>query len=242
MTLPLHEVVSRFDRVRKSGGGFKCLCPAHVDKNPSLSIFRGKSGGTFLNCFAGCKEEDVAAKVGLSIDDYRPRTSPFSLDDRKHVAAIYNYCDFETDSLLFRKIRTVNKRFWIEHPVGIDKFDKGLPKGIKVMPLFNVRSLKRRVDETVYLVEGEKDVDRLDSHGLLSVTNFDGAGKWRPEYSLQLAERNVVILPDNDDKGREHASLVAGELWGVAKTIKVVELPGLAEKEDVSNFLNRWRN
>jgi putative DNA primase/helicase len=64
-----------------------------------------------------------------------------------------------------------------------------------------------------------------------------GAGKWMPEYNDALAGRDVVILPDNDKSGREHAAQVVAFLAGVAASVKVVELPGLAPKGDVSDWL-----
>lgn len=79
----------------------------------------------------------------------------------------------------------------------------------------------------------------MAGHGLVSTTNFEGAGKWRKEYSDSLRARHVVILPDNDEAGTRHAELVANLLSNVAASIKVVSLPGLEEKGDVSDFLDR---
>ncbi|MFP3869107.1 MAG: hypothetical protein ACLFUU_13315, partial [Desulfobacteraceae bacterium] len=52
-----------------------------------------------------------------------------------------------------------------------------------------------------------------------------------------LQNKHVVILPDNDDPGRQHAQNVARNLHGVAATIKIVNLPGLPEKGDVRDWL-----
>jgi DNA primase len=54
----------------------------------------------------------------------------------------------------------------------------------------------------VYVVEGEKDVLRLESIGVLATCNAGGAGKWTDEHAATLAGRNVIILPDNDPPGR----------------------------------------
>src|SRR5690606_4123203 len=42
----------------------------------------------------------------------------------------------------------------------------------------------------------------------------------------------------NDEPGRKHARKVAEALNGLARSVKVVELPGLAEKGDVSDWLD----
>jgi hypothetical protein len=88
----------------------------------------------------------------------------------------------------------------------------------------------------ILLVEGEKDVENLRLHGFVATCNAMGAGKWVKRYNEQLRDANVVILPDNDQPGHDHAAHVARQLVGVAQTVRVVELPGLAEKGDVSDW------
>ena len=91
--------------------------------------------------------------------------------------------------------------------------------------------------ENIFLVEGEKDADNLARSGLIATTNPGGAGKWRWEYAEALRGRHTVILPDNDDVGRQHGADVARSLVGVAVSVRVVELSGLAQGDDVSDWL-----
>ncbi|HOJ60332.1 MAG TPA: hypothetical protein PK878_08590, partial [bacterium] len=104
--------------------------------------------------------------------------------------------------------------------------------------------LKADPSETVLIVEGEKDVHRLEEIGGVATCNPEGAGKWRyvaePAREV-LASRPVVILPDNDKPGRDHAQDVARSLYGAAASIKVVNLPGLPEKGDVSDWIEARR-
>src|SRR5207249_9895657 len=66
--------------------------------------------------------------------------------------------------------------------------------------------------------------------------------KWRPEYSEALRGRPVAILVDNDDAGRSQSRGVAAILSaGVVTSVKVIELPGLAEHGDVSDWLDAGR-
>ncbi|MDD2349542.1 MAG: hypothetical protein PHS50_14945, partial [Kiritimatiellae bacterium] len=44
-------------------------CPAHDDRNPSLSVSEGDGGRVLFNCFAGCAAEAVAAALGLKMAD-----------------------------------------------------------------------------------------------------------------------------------------------------------------------------
>ena len=64
----------------KRGGGYMALCPAHDDKNPSLSVDQGDDGKILVKCFAGCEYEDVCAAAGLETPEIqtsgarRPKT------------------------------------------------------------------------------------------------------------------------------------------------------------------------
>jgi hypothetical protein len=89
----------------------------------------------------------------------------------------------------------------------------------------------------VFITEGEKHVDRLRELGLVATTSPMGAGKWKDEYAGWLKGRHVVILPDNDDPGQSHAAKVGRSLHGVAKSVRMLELPGLDYKGDVLNWL-----
>ena len=87
------------------------------------------------------------------------------------------------------------------------------------------------------MVEGEKDADRLEGLGFLATTNPGGAGKWRGEYTKILKDHPVVIIPDNDDAGREHALQVARKLLQVGCQVRILELD-VPEKGDVSVWFN----
>lgn len=63
-----------------------------------------------------------------------------------------------------------------------------------------------------------------------------GAGKWRDEYNESLHGKTVIILPDNDEAGRNHAEQVAASLYNIAEEIVVINLPNLKEKGDVTDF------
>jgi putative DNA primase/helicase len=92
-----------------------------------------------------------------------------------------------------------------------------------------------KAGRTVYIAEGEKDVDSLVALSLDATTNAGGAGKWRPEYSEVLRGANVVIIPDNDAPGREHAGKVKSALDGIAASVRIVSLPGPGK--DVTDWI-----
>jgi hypothetical protein len=44
-------------------------CPAHDDRNPSLSIRDGEAGALLLNCFTGCQYRDIRAALKSRLGD-----------------------------------------------------------------------------------------------------------------------------------------------------------------------------
>ncbi len=96
--------------------------------------------------------------------------------------------------------------------------------------------------DAVWLVEGERDADSLHELGLCGATCPLGAGKWPKlckEHGIHepLRGKHAVICPDNDSPGKRHAQDIAPSLIGIAASVKVLELPGLDEKQDVSDFI-----
>jgi len=109
--------------------------------------------------------------------------------------------------------------------------------------LYRLPYLKNRKE--VVVVEGEKDVDRLEGMGIAATCNPMGAGKWRPEYAEQLKQqlrdepgRRVAIIPDHDKAGRKHAQEVLSSCLEAGLQASILELSGLPEHGDVSDWLN----
>ena len=102
--------------------------------------------------------------------------------------------------------------------------------------LYRLPELLKYPDATVFITEGEKDADNIAALNLCATTV--GTGKWTNDCIAALAGRDVVILEDNDDAGKKKAREAAQVLHGTAKTIRIVSLPDLAEKSDVSDWLD----
>ena len=94
-------------------------------------------------------------------------------------------------------------------------------------------------DEVVWIVEGEKDADTLHGHGLVATTNPNGPGRWQKSYNTEFRGRRVAVIPDNDAPGIEHANKVANSLAGVARSVRIITLPGVGEGGDVSDWMNQ---
>jgi DNA primase len=88
------------------------------------------------------------------------------------------------------------------------------------------------------IVEGEAKVDLLHDWNVPATCCSGGAKKWKPEHAAYLRDADVVILPDNDDTGREHVKAVAASLQDVAANVRVLDLPNLLPKGDVIDWAN----
>jgi hypothetical protein len=65
----IDTILDKLANVRQNGSGWKANCPAHEDRNPSLSISTGDDGRVLLKCHRGCEVEQIVATVGLSMGD-----------------------------------------------------------------------------------------------------------------------------------------------------------------------------
>jgi putative DNA primase/helicase len=115
---------------------------------------------------------------------------------------------------------------------------KGVMKGIRRVLYRLPELLSADPATTVYVAEGPKKAEAIRSLGLIATCNAFGAGKWRPEYSASLAGRHLVILPDNNAVGINHAAAVARSASPIAASVRILNLPGLEQGKDVADWLD----
>jgi hypothetical protein len=253
MPLDLRTVATKLGG-EVSGQQVLCPGPGHSkgDRSLSVKLVPGSRDGFVVNSFANddplmCKDY-VRERLGLEpFDKSKPWGRPKKTNGAKQtsssadvraertVVASYDYTD-ENGKLLFQVIREDPKRFWQRRPNGsgwIHCLD-----GVQRV-LYRLPELLEAVasDQAVFIVEGEKGVEALINLGVPATCSPHGAGKWRDEYSQHLAGARVIILPDNDEPGRKHAEQVSQALSGVAASIKMLPLPGLAEGADVFDWI-----
>jgi Protein of unknown function (DUF3631) len=220
----LNRFLGYLNGVRREGEGFKARCPAHEDRNPSLSV-REASGRILVKCFAGCTTRDVCKVLGIKMANL------FS-DNRsaKRIVAEYSYTD-EQGKLLCQKVRFDPKDFQLRRPNS---------KGGWVRNLGGVRRVLYRLPEVlaaeeILIVEGEKDADTAKALGFAATTS-GAAGSWKDEFSDQLRGKRATIIADADPMGRKSAHQAAGSLFGKAESVKQLELPGA---KDLTEWVER---
>jgi putative DNA primase/helicase len=70
---PVETVLARLKGVRTSLRGWVACCPAHRDREPSLSIGLGEEGQILLNCFAGCPLDRIIEAIGITVAELFPK-------------------------------------------------------------------------------------------------------------------------------------------------------------------------
>jgi putative DNA primase/helicase len=207
-------------------------CPAHDDSKASLTYRQGDDGKALVHCHAGCSFAAIIDALGLKTEDLNGGNGHHA---GRRIVATYPYRN-EAGVLLFEVVR-------FDEPKG---FRQRRPDGNggHVWSMQGVRRVLFRLPEiieaikvgsSIFVAEGEKDVETIIAWGLDATTNAGGAGKWKADYSETLRGAHVVIIPDNDEPGRKHGQHVADSLSGIAGSIRVVTLPA---GKDVSE----WRD
>ena len=216
---------------RKAGSEWVALCPAHEDRNPSLSI-RVRNGRVLVHCHAGCSQASVLSALrerGLW------NTSPSATDhvgSNRVIVQTYDYVD-EQSRLLYQICRYEPKTFRPRRPDGVGGWSWGYANVRRV--LYRLPAILEA--SIVFLVEGEKGVDRLFSCGFVATTNSGGSeAPWLERYTECLRGREVVLIPDNDQPGRRRALRIARALLGQVPRLTILELEGV---KDVSEWFDQ---
>ena len=157
------------------------------------------------------------------------------------IVATYPYHD-ATGKVMFEVVRYDPKDFSQRKPDGTAPGGwTWNTKGVEKV-LFRLPQILAAIDrgKTIFVTEGEKDALAMAEQGYPATCNPGGAGKWLENYTETLRGANVVIIADRDKAGRDHAQIVAGKLEGLAKSVRVIELPDTHGKtvKDAADFFN----
>ncbi|WP_336491301.1 AAA family ATPase [Methylobacterium nigriterrae] len=207
-----------FDHEAQKGGGV-------------LDLIRDRTGLANGEAIEWMREQRLLpAKSVISLNEQRPAF--------KGITATYDYCD-ESGKLLFQVVRFTPKAFSQRRP------DPSAPgrwvwdrHGVPPVP-YRLPELSAATTDEVFITEGEKDADSVAKLGFVATTNPGGAGNWTADLNSWFRERIVNILMDNDEAGVSHGRTVAENLKWIAREVRLVQLPGLGPKEDVSNWLEK---
>ena len=187
--------------VKDTGDKITAQCPAHHDSNPSLSVgHRRDRKGVVVHCHAGCAPTAVMDALDLTVADL------FDEPKQREIYGLHRSYRYPGGRQVHRK---PNKEF----PQSGNLDDRSLFGSDKITA----------DTKTVYVVEGEKDVEAVDAAGGVAVCSPMGAGKAdRADWS-ELAGKNVIIIADKDKAGRAHAADVIARIVPCTASVHVAE-------------------
>jgi|GEM_PF-2507083 len=235
---------SRIQNLKQNGKELRGACPVHNGHDDNFAI-ELETGMSYCHSQCGRGFDMIGLEQELSGRGFvEARDAVFAVVGRPKVAwedrdivSTYDYCDTE-GKIVYQVVRKVpkpdgTKDFSQRRPDGHGKWIWGLGNAA-VVPFMLP---KVAAAQFVGIVEGEKDALTLSRYGLVATCNNGGAGNFKPEIVPYFAGKKVAVFFDNDDAGRKHALKVAGMLSGAAASVRIVELPGLGHKQDVTDFL-----
>jgi putative DNA primase/helicase len=240
------------------GDQVKVNCPFHSDDTPSLSVNTAKG---LFNCF-GCPAEgnffdlymqvqgcdfktalhNLEGRAGITTGTSRPSTTSTKTAAAPKVKPrkvdTFTYTDDQGRRLYIKerwepaRDGKRPKEFFFNH------FDKQGKKQLGYKGLHVLYRLHEIIKaDQVFILEGEGKVNLLFSWGLAATCLDTGAeSKWKASYTPHLVGKDIVIVPDNDKAGEGYLHTVARALHGVARSVRVLRLPGLIEKQDVIDW------
>jgi hypothetical protein len=230
----------------KAGTPSMVVCPAHDDSRASLSVGPGTDGQPVVfHCHATCEPADIMAAAHMTwaevcepLDD--TATTEEVWTPSGNASHVYDYVD-ERGEVLYQALRVPvaggGKTFTQRRP------DPTARSGY-AYNLTGVRRVLYRLPEVVaavedgtevWVLEGEKDVDRARRDGKAATCSPMGAGKWRSEYGEALSGARVTIVADADEAGRKHAEEVFTDLVeNHGCTVRILETP-LANCKDYTD-------
>lgn len=218
---------------KRRGEHLDAKCPSHDDHVASFTADQ-RADKVLAKCHAGngCPTEAIVAALDLPMSALFDE--PISTT-KSEVSSTYPYTD-AAGTVMYEVVRLVPKSFRLRRTDGRGGWIWDM-KGVERVP-YRLPELLAGIEagRLIVIAEGERDCDCLIREGFVATTNAGGAGKWPAAWNRYFNGASVVVLVDNDAPGRQHGEQVAAYLVNVAEVVKVIELPGLAEHGDVSDW------
>lgn len=256
------------DDYEMPNGDVKAFCPFHGDSDPSLSV-NLKTGKWY--CFGGCKSE-CRGHIYEFLQNIYPNEFKTLKEANRFIASgkwkewspELSYPDGIPDK------QKLKKKAWVKRDIkatetyiyeswdGKIKYSKtryDLSDGSKTFQISDdrigfsifykekgmVEALKNGKD--VYIVEGERKVHVLESHGFTATSLDTGSKSVINPRLLKLIKDNCngsrfILLPDHDRIGEEYMERWKKHLDELGVENKIIKLP-VDAKEDIVDYFNQ---
>jgi len=180
-------------------------------KQPDLWHFKGETSD------ARCGVYVFKEKTEKPIRPAQTRYWEYPARDGSRLVRVVRVDDGKGNKKFSQERWDKGKKQWLP---GLGK-DEDVNKVARAsIPVYRYAEVRKAIanGETIFAVEGEPCADLLWKLGLAATTNIGGGGKFTLTDSLDLQDAKViVIVPDRDKKGIEHADKLAeyfpGAIW-----------------------------
>ncbi|MDE5771438.1 MAG: hypothetical protein K2I06_07415 [Ruminococcus sp.] len=213
-----NDFMSHFE-VKKpdSNGEIIAVCPSCRHEKLYITVKESGNGKpvVLMDCKHNCTFDEIMSAGGLPKNSIyltppRPKFEDIT-KQREHI-----YTDSQGTPIAKKFITKylaeyTNKRgknrkagdkttLWQRYDKQTGQYITGL-NGLKI-PLYHLHKLSSA--DTVVIVEGEKDVETLESMGYTATSSPNGAGsKWKSDYNEYLTGKSCIVLTDNDEVGEK---------------------------------------
>ncbi len=233
--------VLEFAGIKFTGKG-NISCPFHEDKNPSMGLHNNYQK---FKCFS-CGRAGDCIELYQELFDMDRKTAIRDLSDRlninhsfkENIETEYVYNNMHGEKYM-KVVRLKNKKGFPLYKWNGVKWVIGRPDKLVPYKLDQLSNASK--NELVWIVEGEKDVESLNSLGIKATTNSGGGGNFHDDLIPYFENKNIIICSDNDIKGELHKYIVAEKIFNVSKNIRILDIPELEDKEDISDWIKKKR-
>lgn len=214
-----NEILSHFQNIdmrytinQKGHPQYKALCPAHDDNTESLSISDDQTKKQIIfNCFKGCTKEAILKSIGLTKNDCF--YSIFKETEYKY---------YDENNMLRYTITRFNDKSFLKTPKNVEAL------------LYRLPELLESQNNTIFIVEGEKDCDNLRQFGFTVTSASGGITGFKEEFVKYFLNKNVIMIRDNDNAGFKYAEKLKYILLNNVKTLKIGTVP---IGKDISDYI-----
>lgn len=91
---------------------------------------------------------------------------------------------------------------------------------------------------TIWLLEGEKDVDNAIAHGLVATTNAQGANSFPAELAAIFTGTSVAVVADRDTAGYKRAVMLHENLTAVGASVELFQPAVTDAKADLTDHFD----
>jgi hypothetical protein len=257
------DIAAVLERAKQTSAGFIACCPAHDDREPSLSIADGDKGPV-VHCHAGCEQGSVLdALAGLGVELRRPKSNgngyhaepaaPLTLASLGHAKALrlgnltaWGVCELEAGGVGFEYRNRAGDitGMKIRRALGPDRGFRW--RNASTPSLYGLWRLEDMLalDGRIVICEGETDALTLWQHDFCAL-GLPGASMWKDEWLADLPSDGPLYFVIEPDKGGQSvlAALAKSAAWSRARLIRMEALhkdPSALYLSDPDVFADRF--